>query len=171
MDKIILFIFLFFFITFQTGCNKDKESQQSMVNACLYDPTGNCPRQVAAALPPQQVIVEKTVYIQTPAVQQQQQQAPPNPPPQQAGNGQQPPPYPPPQPPQNGQPITPKSVSDAQIRAHAASVSAALDSFAGHGRGTNPVRYVKPIAERAPAAVIGATFTETDSAEAIREVP
>jgi len=31
------------------GCSKKKKpSQQAMINACLFDPTGNCPRQAAA---------------------------------------------------------------------------------------------------------------------------
>ncbi len=31
------------------GCGKKKKpSQQAMINACLFDPTGNCPRQAAA---------------------------------------------------------------------------------------------------------------------------
>lgn len=33
---------------FSVGCGKKKPTQQQMVNACLFDPTGNCPRQAAA---------------------------------------------------------------------------------------------------------------------------
>lgn len=30
------------------ACDKDKPTQKEMVNACLFDPTGNCQRQAAA---------------------------------------------------------------------------------------------------------------------------
>ena len=52
MGKYIRMIFVFGLVSLTTvgcGCSKkNPPSQQAMINACLFDATGNCPRQAAA---------------------------------------------------------------------------------------------------------------------------
>lgn len=41
-------VFLFLIASTLVACDKDEPTKKEMVNACLFDPTGNCQKQAAA---------------------------------------------------------------------------------------------------------------------------
>lgn len=55
MNKILVVVLTMVFGTSLIACDKKKPTTQQSINACLYDPSGNCQRQVAMAMQSQQM--------------------------------------------------------------------------------------------------------------------